>query len=217
MSHETNHKENIKRFEELFSGVKRSGAERVLNYIRQSDFYTAPASTKYHLSVKGGLLQHSLDVYDALQAEKKNPIWGKALEKVSEETLLIVSLLHDFCKTYYYAEGTKNQKTYDSEVVAAADRKSVKKDNMGEFVWETVPCYTVENKYPLGHGSKSVIFIMKMMPLTMEEITAIYWHMGAYCDQGQWNELREAYKKYPLALALHHADMVATYIMEKEG
>ena len=209
--------ENIKRFEELFSGVKRSGAERVLNYIRQSDFYTAPASTKYHLSVKGGLLQHSLDVYDALQAEKKNPIWGKALEKVSEESLLIVSLLHDLCKTYYYAEGTKNQKTYDPEVVAAADRKSVKKDSMGEFVWETVPCYTVENKYPLGHGSRSVIFIMKMMPLTMEETTAIYWHMGAYCDQGQWNELREAYKKYPLALALHHADMVATYIMEKEG
>lgn len=212
-----NHEENIKRFEELFSGIKRSGAERVLNYIRQSDFYTAPASTKYHLSVKGGLLQHSLDVYDALQAEKKNPIWGKALEKVSEESLLIVSLLHDLCKTYYYAEGTKNQKTYDPEVVAAADRKLVKKDSMGEFVWETVPCYTVENKYPLGHGSRSVIFIMKMMPLTMEETTAIYWHMGAYCDQGQWNELREAYKKYPLALALHHADMVATYIMEKEG
>lgn len=212
-----NHEENIKRFEELFSGIKRSGAERVLNYIRQSDFYTAPASTKYHLSVKGGLLQHSLDVYDALQAEKKNPIWGKALEKVSEESLLIVSLLHDLCKTYYYAEGTKNQKTYDPEVVAAADRKLVKKDSMGEFVWETVPCYTVENKYPLGHGSRSVIFIMKMMPLTMEETTAIYWHMGAYCDQGQWNELREAYKKYPLALALHHADMVATYLMEKEG
>lgn len=212
-----NHEENIKRFEELFSGVKRSGAERVLNYIRQSDFYTAPASTKYHLSIKGGLLQHSLDVYDALQAEKKNPIWGKALEKVSEESLLIVSLLHDLCKTYYYAEGTKNQKTYDPEVVAAADRKLVKKDSMGEFVWETVPCYTVENKYPLGHGSRSVIFIMKMMPLTMEETTAIYWHMGAYCDQGQWNELREAYKKYPLTLALHHADMVATYLMEKEG
>lgn len=212
-----NHEENIKRFEELFSGIKRSGAERVLNYIRQSDFYTAPASTKYHLSINGGLLQHSLDVYDALQAEKKNPIWEKALEKVSEETILIVSLLHDLCKTYYYAEGTKNQKTYDPEVVAAADRKSVKKDSMGEFVWETVPCYTVENKYPLGHGSRSVIFIMKMMPLTMEETTAIYWHMGAYCDQSQWNELREAYKKYPLALALHHADMVATYIIEKEG
>lgn len=210
-----NHEENIKRFEELFSGIKRSGAERVLNYIRQSDFYTAPASTKYHLSINGGLLQHSLDVYDALQAEKKNPIWEKALEKVSEETILIVSLLHDLCKTYYYAEGTKNQKTYDPEVVAAADRKSVKKDSMGEFVWETVPCYTVENKYPLGHGSRSVIFIMKMMPLTMEETTAIYWHMGAYCDQGQWNELREAYKKYPLALALHHADMVATYLMEE--
>ena len=187
-----NHEENIKRFEELFSGIKRSGAERVLNYIRQSDFYTAPASTKYHLCVEGGLLQHSLDVYHALQAEKKNPIWGNTLEKVSEETLLIVSLLHDLCKTFFYAESTKNVK-------------------------KTVPCYTVENKYPLGHGSKSVIFIMKMMPLTMEEITAIYWHMGAYCDQGQWNELGEAYKKFPLALALHHADMVATYLMEKEG
>ena len=217
MNHETNHEENIKKFEELFSGIKRSGADRILKYIRQSDFYTAPASTKYHLCVEGGLLQHSLDVYDALQAEKKNPIWGKALEKVSEETLLIVSLLHDLCKTFFYAESTKNVKVYDPEEIAAADRKSIKKDNNGEFIWKTVPCYTVENKYPLGHGSRSVIFIMKMMPLTMEEITAIYWHMGAYCDQGQWNELGEAYKKFPLALALHHADMVATYLMEKEG
>lgn len=212
-----NHEENVKKFEELFAGITRSGADKVLNYIRQSDFYTAPASTKYHLSVKGGLLQHSLDVYDALQAEKKNPIWEKALEKVSEESLLIVSLLHDFCKTYYYAESTKNQKTYDPETIAAADRRAIKKDNKGEFIRETVPCYTVKNKYPLGHGSRSVIFIMKMMSLTMEEITAIYWHMGAYCDQGQWNELREAYKQFPLALALHHADMVATYLMEKEG
>ena len=209
-------KQNIERFEKLFSKIKREGADNLLKFIQKSDFYAAPASTKHHLCVEGGLLQHSLNVYDALCAEMKNPYWDKALEKVSEETILVVSLLHDLCKTYYYAESTKNQKTYDQAKVAAAEPRSVKHDNAGDFIWETVPYYTVEDTYPLGHGSKSVIFIMTRMKLTMEEITAITWHMGAYCDRNQWNELGNAYEKYPLALALHHADMIATYLLDKE-
>ena len=214
---ETRMEENKKRFEELFSRIKRAGADRLLVFIREkTDFYSAPASTKYHLSKKGGLLQHSLNVYDALMAEKANPILGKAIEKVSEETIIIVSLLHDLCKTFYYVESTKNQKTYDPEKVAAADPHTVKHDNAGNFIWETVPYYTVKNKYPLGHGAKSVFFIMRIMPLTIQEITAINWHMGAYCGQDQWNELGEAYETCPLALALHHADMVATHVLEKE-
>lgn len=210
-------KDNIKLFEEFFGKyIKRDGAERLLQSIRKSDFYTAPASTKYHLSEEGGLLTHSIHVYQCLKQKKEAPIWCDVLKNVSDETIAIVSLLHDLCKTYYYGIDYKNQKTYDEEKVRLANSRDVKHDAKGDFIWETVPCYTVDNKYPLGHGSKSVIFILQCMRLTMEEITAITWHMGAYCDSSQWNELGQAYEKYPLALALHQADMEATHILEVE-
>ncbi len=210
-------KANIERFESLLDRINRIGMNDLKDFIKKSDFYTAPASTRFHLSEEGGLLKHSLHVYDCLMSKKGNPLWSKTLEKVSDETLTLVSLLHDVCKTYYYAVSTKNQKTYDSDKVAAANPRTVKKDAQGSFIWETVPCYVVDNKYPLGHGNKSVVFLMQFITLSMEEITAITFHMGAYCDSSQWNELGQAYEKYPLALALHEADMEATHILEVEN
>jgi hypothetical protein len=208
---------NIKKFESLFSEIKRDGADALLGFIRKSDFYTAPASTRFHLSCEGGLLEHSLHVYECLNNKLSAPLWKDVLKDVSRETILIVSLLHDICKTYYYVTDYRNQKTYDADVVSKAKPKDVKHDFKGDFIWETVPCYKVDNKYPLGHGSKSVIFILQYINLTMEEMTAINHHMGAYCDSSQWNELGEAYEKYPLAMALHQADMEATHILEVEN
>lgn len=207
--------ENIMKFEQLLSEVTRPGAENLLNFIRQSDFYAAPASTQYHLAEEGGLLQHSLHVYECLNAKLESPMWKKYLEGVSRETVIVCSLLHDLCKIWYYEQDYKNQKTYDPEKVAAAQPGQVKSDQKGKFIWETVRCYKVEDKYPLGHGNKSVIFILQNMGLTMEEITAITFHMGAYCDSSQWKDLGNAYEKYPLVLALHEADLEATYLMEK--
>lgn len=207
---------NIKRFEELFSEIKRDGADKLLEFIRKSDFYKAPASTRFHLNEEGGLLQHSLNVYDCLVAIAETPLWKPYIGNVSKETLAIASLLHDLCKTYYYTIDYKNQKTYDAEKVAAASPREVKHDIKGDFIWEVAPFYTVDNKYPVGHGSKSVIFIQMYMKLTMEEIMAINWHMGAYCDSSQWGELGEAFEKYPLALALHQADAVASALLESE-
>ena len=161
-------KANIERFESLLGTINRIGMNDVKNFIKKSDFYTAPASTRFHLSEEGGLLKHSLHVYDCLMNKKNNPLWAKALENVSDETLTLVSLLHDVCKTYYYAVSTKNQKTYDPEKVAAANPRIVKKDAQGSFIWETVPCYVVDNKYPLGHGNKSVVFLMQFITLSME-------------------------------------------------
>ena len=207
----------IKKFEELLMEVKREGIDDLLGFIRKSDFYTAPASTKYHLSQNGGLLIHSLHVYECLDAKKEAPIWKDVLKDVSGDTIIIVSLLHDLCKTYYYATDYKNQKTYEADKVSSANPREVKHDTKGDYIWETVPCFTVNNKYPLGHGSKSVVFILQYMKLSMEEITAITFHMGAYCDSSQWTELGQAYEKYPLALALHQADMEATHILEVEN
>lgn len=187
--------------------MKREGVEELLNFIRGSDFYTAPASTRYHLAEEGGLLKHSLHVYDCLMKKKENPVWKEALSDVSDDTFILVSLLHDLCKTYFYGEELKNRKTYDEEKVKAANPRTVKRDANGEFIWETVPAYVVDDKYPLGHGEKSVFFIMQFVKLTMLEIAAIKHHMGAYCDSSQWNTLGQAYEKYPLALALHESDL----------
>ena len=208
--------ENVCRFEKLLQGVKREGVEELLNFIRGSDFYTAPASTRYHLAEEGGLLKHSLHVYDCLMKKKENPVWKEALSDVSDDTFILVSLLHDLCKTYFYGEELKNRKTYDEEKVKAANPRTLKRDANGEFIWETVPAYVVDDKYPLGHGEKSVFFIMQFVKLTMLEIAAIKHHMGAYCDSSQWNTLGQAYEKYPLALALHESDLEATYLLETE-
>ena len=205
---------DILKFENLLNEVKREGVENLLDFIRNSDFYTAPASTRFHLSENGGLLKHSLHVYECLNAKLNAPIWKDVLKNVSRETVLIVSLLHDICKTYYYTTDFKNQKTYDVNKVKSANKNEIKHDAKGDYIWETIPCYTIDNKYPLGHGSKSVVFILQYIKLSMEEITAITYHMGAYCDSSQWTELGQAYEKYPLALALHHADMEATHLLE---
>lgn len=179
--------ENVCRFEKLLQGVKREGVEELLNFIRGSDFYTTPASTRYHLAEEGGLLKHSLHVYDCLMKKKENPVWKEVLSDVSDDTFILVSLLHDLCKTYFYGEELKNRKTYDEEKVKAANPRTVKRDANGEFIWETVPAYVVDDKYPLGHGEKSVFFIMQFVKLTMLEIAAIKHHMGSYCDSSQWN------------------------------
>ncbi len=211
-------RENIARFETLLLNTNREGIEDLIRFLRKSDFYTAPASTRFHLSKPGGLLEHSLHVYDCLMDKAKNQkLWVDILkDDVKDDTLTIVSLLHDICKTYMYVKDYKNQKTYDEEKVNSANPKDVKRDAKGAYIWETVETYTVENRFPMGHGSKSVIFLLGKIKLTMSEIMAINWHMGAYCDSSMWNELGQAYEKYPLALALHEADMEATHILEKD-
>ena len=178
----------------------------------KTDFYIAPASTQFHLSCEGGLLQHSLNVYDCLMAKKENPIWKKTLEEIPEESLIIMSLLHDLCKVNFYIKGTKNQKTYDADKVAAAERWQVKHDDMGDFIWETVLKYDINDTMPLGHGEKSVMLINCFMKLKVYEIFAIRWHMGFSEPKENYNYLGIAFEKYPLALYTHEADLEATYI-----
>ena len=97
-----------------------------------------------------------------------------------------------------------------------AEFKTIFNDAKGDYIWDLVPAYGYDNKFPMGHGAKSVFFIQQFIKLSMEEIACIYWHMGAYTGENTWKELNEAYNKYPLALALHEADMESTYLLEKE-
>ena len=97
--------ENILRFEELLGSVQKEGISKLMNYIRNStDFYKSPASTRFHLACEGGLLQHSLNVYDCLVAKKESPIWKPILSDIPDESLIIMALLHDLCKANFYSE-----------------------------------------------------------------------------------------------------------------
>ena len=207
--------ENIKRFEELLSSTGRTGADKLLGYIRnKTDFYGAPASTRFHLAREGGLLQHSLNVYDCLVAKKESPVWKPILAEIPDESLVIMALLHDLCKTNFYAKGTKNQKTYDAEKVAAAEPWQRKHDQMGDFIWETVQTYQVDDQLPLGHGEKSVMLIQCYIRLTMPEVMAIRWHMGFSEAKENYAAVGQAMEKYPIVLALYEADLEATKILE---
>lgn len=203
-----NREHNIARFEAEMSKVQRLGVDRLLEYIRKSDFYTAPASTKYHLSCEGGLLQHSLNVLDALRGILTwNPdanawdyqVAGKTADSIPEESVVIMALLHDICKTYFYGTSTRN----------------VKNDRTGK--WEKVPYYTVNDRMPLGHGPKSAMLIKEYIPLTNKEMYAIWHHMGFTGDRENDGNVGASIEKYPILLALQTADWMASRIMEAEG
>lgn len=219
-----NRDRNIARFEELMSAVKRPGIDGLMNYIRKSDFYKAPASTKFHLSCEGGLLQHSLNVFDALamkmeiiEANKETgepaedryvyKVAGETVAEFTKQTLAIVALLHDICKTNFYTAGFRNQKVYKPN--------GSKRDNGGRFDWEQVPVYEVDDRNPYGHGEKSVMMVSEFMKLTMEERYAIRWHMGmSDCTYQQTQAFNASCEKYPLVLLLHTADQEASHFME---
>lgn len=188
------------RFEELLSSVQREGIDKLLDFIRKSDFYTAPASTRFHGSHEGGLLEHSLNVYDCFERKTSghsDNIWKDTMKDIDESSIIVMSLLHDLCKVYYYTIEMRNAKN-------------------DQGVWEKVPFYTVDDKIPYGHGEKSVMMIEEYIKLKPVERYAIRWHMGAYSGVQDWQTLGTAMEKYPLVLALQQADMEATYLMEKK-
>ena len=173
--------------------VKRQGSQEFLDWLLKTDFFTAPASTKYHGACEGGLLLHSLNVYKTLRERYFEE------GKDSEESFAICALLHDLCKAQLYKVSTRN----------------VKNDVTGQ--WEKVPYYTVEDAFPYGHGEKSVFLIERFMRLKTSEAMAIRWHMGGFDDSARGGSfaISLAYEKYPLAVKLHLADLESTYLKEK--
>ena len=177
------------KFLELLRSVNREGMEDLIKFLEKSDFFRAPASTKFHGNYEGGLLEHSLKVYDILCEKMKH----LDIElKINYDTLKIVALLHDICKTNFYKVDYRNSKNESG-------------------VWEKVPYYTVEDTIPYGHGEKSVMMLTEYIKLTSEEKYAIRWHMGFSEPKELYNTLGQAMKKYPLVLLLNEADLEATY------
>lgn len=177
--------------------ITRPGSEKLLNYLlsEQSDFFTAPSSTRYHGSYEGGLAEHSVNVYECLKDYLSRPrtaeLYGM---EYSNETVALVSLLHDVCKMNFYTVDYRNAKN-------------------AQGVWEKVPYYTINDTLPYGHGEKSVYIVSGFMRLTREEAFAIRYHMG-FSGIEDRNSIGKAFEMFPLAFALSTADMEATYFFE---
>ncbi len=189
-----NKEEFIKIFNE---NIKREGASDLLEWLKKTDFFNAPASTKFHSAVEGGLCFHSLNTYkrfkQVLECEYKN-----GLEKVPDETIAIISLLHDLCKVETYK----------------VDYRNVKVNNE----WIKQPYYAVNDTLPYGHGEKSVYMISGFMKLTREEALSINWHMGGFDTRvmGGSYSLSTAFYQFPISVLFHIADIEATYLDEKQ-
>ena len=183
-------------FLSIYNGnIKRDGADNFLNYLLKTDFFTAPASTRFHGSHEGGLLEHSLNVYhclkDYLERDRTKQLYRM---NYSEETIALCALLHDVCKVKFYKTDYRNAKNERGE-------------------WEKVPYYTIDDTLPYGHGEKSVYIISGFMRLTREEAFAIRYHMG-FSGVEDKNSIGKAFEMFPLAFALSVADMEASYYLE---
>lgn len=188
-------------FTEIFNKyIKREGSQKLLIWLSATDFFRAPASSKYHLACQGGLVSHSINVFKRLADGYCAENGCSNLDEVSEadqEKIAICGLLHDLCKVDFYDIELRN-----------------KKDENG--VWQKVPTYIVNDKLPYGHGEKSVYIISGFMRLTREESISIRWHMGGFDDavKGGSYSLSQAYQQFPFAVLLHIADLQATYLSE---
>ena len=193
----------IKDFKTIVAdNIQRDGIDNLMEWVEnETDFFTAPASTRYHGSYEGGLLEHSLNVYNRLVFEM-NTVIGEGWEDIySPETIAIVALFHDLCKIDRYVLTEKWRKDEDGQ-------------------WEAYDAYDYnKEKAEMGHGAQSVYYLQKFIQLTEIEAQAIYWHMGAY-DISPYSSLAncsETFKWNPLAFLVHRADMAATYITENEA
>lgn len=178
--------------------IRREGSAELLDYlVNKSDFFTAPASARFHGSYAGGLCQHSVNVFRCLEDYLSRPRVREVyrLDSYPMESVAIVALLHDLCKIGCYKAGTRN----------------VKNEATGQ--WEKVPTFFFEDKIPYGHGEKSVYIISGFLRLTREEAMAIRWHMG-FSGTEDNRLVGQAFQQFPLAFALATADMEASYFLE---
>ena len=202
MSREEGLLSNEERFISIFKNkIHREGADRLLDYLCSDncDFFTAPASSRYHSAHEGGLCEHSLNVYECLvdymERHRVKDLYGISY---SAESIAIAALLHDLCKVNFYKTSFRNVK-----------------DENGR--WQSVPYYTIEDSLPYGHGEKSVYIATGYMRLTRDEAFAIRYHMGFSENADNNNNVAKSFEMFPLAFALSTADMEATYYIEKEN
>lgn len=174
--------------------ITRRGADRLLDWLLSTDFFTAPASTRFHSAYEGGLVEHSVNVYRVFMNKHYDE------QEDDLESVAICTLLHDVCKAGFYELSYRNRKNEAGK-------------------WEQVPMYTINDRFPYGHGEKSVYLIERFMRLKPEEAVAIRWHMGGFDDAAKAGSfaIAHAYENYPLAVKVHLSDLEATYLCESRN
>lgn len=186
----TNTEENKVRFINLLKSTNRTGIENVIDLLESTDFFEAPASTQYHENYTGGLCEHSLKVYDTFLKLKD----AFKLD-ISDESIVVMSLLHDVCKIGCYHKEKKNVKIGQN--------------------WTQVDYWKFDDNNPLGHGHKSVIILLKEgFSLTDLEINSIISHMNGY-EESKYFSASNVYSKDNLTLWLHVADLISAYYSNK--
>lgn len=180
--------------DECSAHIKREGIEQLLDWLEnKSDFFTAPASTKFHGNYEGGLCEHSLNVFRELR--RFNDIYDL---HYPIESLAVVGLFHDICKANFYKRGTKNVK-----------------DESGN--WVVVDTWEIDDRLPLGHGEKSCIILQRYISLTIDEVLAIRWHMGGFdfAAKGGERGLSKAQDMSKLVTLVSIADLIASNLFEE--
>lgn len=199
----TQNTDNKKRFIDALRSTGRPGVENVIAKLEELGFFTAPASTVFHLNVEGGLMQHSLNVYDEaiMLREEQIKMRPAIADKLPLDSVTIAALLHDVCKAEIYKKAIKSRKN-------------------AEGFWEKYEGYEVDNSaFPCGHGEKSVIQLLRWgLEMTDDEILAIRWHMGpwdlAFQSAEQKGSQNAAKNSTPLLAIIAHADGLAASILE---
>ena len=194
--------DKINIFESLLMSTGRTGIDKVIEYLRKTDFYDAPASAKYHSNYETGLLDHSLMVYSIAEAffEKMKLIDPELAITIPEESIIISALLHDVCKVCFYKKTVK-----------------WKKDEHND--WIQYDGYVIEDSFPIGHGEKSVIMLLKIgLDLNPCEMLSIRYHMGFFGESNVEfkNAMKSSIKMCPLVVLLQQADCSATMLFENE-
>lgn len=180
-------------FAKALTVMDREGIDKLVDWLETTDFYKAPASSMFHGNYAGGLIDHSLHVYEELKKLCDFYCPGK----YTEESIAIVALFHDLCKVNFYIESTRN----------------VKDERTGQ--WYKVPFYKKQETNPMGgHGSKSMFLVMYHMHLTDIEAAAINCHMGPW-DKQDYGNPGDVYENNELAWLLHVADERATYYRDE--
>lgn len=179
--------------------IKRPGIENLMKWLETTDFFTAPASTRFHLSVEGGLCEHSLNVFKRLKREVISEYEYES--PYSDESIALTALFHDTCKANVYK----------------IEMRNVKNQETGK--WEQAPYYTFDDTLPMGHGEKSVYILNGFIRLTREEAMAVMWHMGGFDVRVKGGDfsVNKAFEMFPLAALLHVADLKATTLDEKDA
>ena len=198
--------EKITFLETKLKETNRPGMDAVLDFLRSTDFYTAPSSTAYHSNYDGGLLDHSILVY--IMALRYRDVlidmYPELADKLPVESITISTLLHDICKACFYKKVIKWRKNPETDV------------------WETYETYTIEDNFPIGHGEKSVIMLQNFgLQLSPEEMIAIRFHMGAWDGAMLTNDVKYSYSKalntYPLMVLVQMADNSSSLLLEKQN